>query len=179
MLSVHDVARELRARLPQAGDVKIHKLVYYCQGWHVAWTGAPMFPERIEAWTNGPVAADLWHAEKRNRQRPPSQDPAGEQLAVIEYVIGRYGRHTGVELIRKTHLEDPWRDASESDDGFTTGNPEIEPEALHAWFVRDEEYVAHRVEVEKLGAQRDRYGFDGPAMPDDLRQATLRLLSSG
>ena len=49
MLSAHDVARELRQRLPDPGDVKIHKLAYYCQRWHLARTGEPMFPEAIEA----------------------------------------------------------------------------------------------------------------------------------
>jgi len=179
MLSVHDVARELRARLPDAGDVKIHKLVYYCQGWHVAWTGSQMFSERLEAWTNGPVVADLRRAEKRNWQRPPAQSPDDEQLVVIEYVVGRYGGYTGRELIRKTHLEDPWRDASEIDDGFTTGSPEISDEALKNWFCRDEEFESHRIALEDLGQRRDIYGFDGPALPDGLHQATLRFLGAG
>lgn len=176
MLSAHDVAAELRQRLSQAGDVKIHKLVYYCQGWHVAWTGEPMFREPIEAWTNGPVVAELWHDEKRSRSRPPGQRLGDTQVVVIDYVIGRYGAFTGRELIRKTHLEDPWRDVSENDDTFTTANPEITHEALRAWFSGDEEYLAHRAAVTRLRERRDIYGFDGPAMPDDLRQATLRML---
>lgn len=91
MTSAHDVARELRQRLADAGDVKVHKLAYYCQGWHLAWTGAPMFREVIEAWTNGPVVADLWHDEQRGRARPPIQRLTDEQVAVVDYVVGRYG----------------------------------------------------------------------------------------
>lgn len=176
MLSAHDVARELRQRLPQAGDVKIHKLAYYCQGWHIAWAGEPMFLEPIEAWTNGPVVAGLWRDEKRNRSCPPAQQPEDQQLAVIDYVIGRYGRYTGRELVRKTHLEDPWRDVSESEESFATGNPVIAHEVLRGWFSQDEEFVAHRATVARLCERRDVYGFEGPAMPDDLRDATLRIL---
>jgi uncharacterized phage-associated protein len=176
MLSAHDVAHELRQRQPQAGDVKNHKLVYYCQGWHVAWTGEPMFPEPIEAWANGPVVADLWHDEKRNRARPQAQQPDDEQLGIIDYVIGRYGRYTGPELVRKTHLEDPWRDASESEDSSGTENPAITHDALRAWFSQDEEYLAHRAAVARLRERRNIYGFEGSAMPDDLCEATLRIL---
>lgn len=177
MLSAHDVARELRRRLPDAGDVKVHKLAYYCQGWHLAWTGEPIFGEAIEAWTNGPVVADLWHDEKRGRPRPPGQRLTNEQVATVDYVVGRYGGSTGRELVRRTHLEDPWRDVSEDEDAFATANPEITNEALRAWFSTDEDYVAHRDAVTRLRERRDIYGFDGPAIPDDLRDATLRILA--
>jgi uncharacterized phage-associated protein len=176
MLSAHDIARELRQRLPDAGDVKVHKLAYYCQGWLVAWAGQPMFAERIEAWTNGPVVADLWHDERRDRPSPPPQTPDDQQLAVIDYVVARYGRHTGRELVRKTHLEDPWRDVSESEESFATSNPEITHEALRAWFSQDEEYLGHQQASADLTGRRDLYGFGGPAMPDSLREATLRAL---
>ncbi len=176
MLSAHDVARELRHRLPQVGDLKIHKLVYYCQGWHIVRTGECMFPEQIEAWTNGPVVADLWHDEKRGRLLPPAQQPDDDQLAVIDYVVGRYGRYTGRELVRKTHLEDPWRDVSESDESFATENPEITHHALLSWFGQDDEYLAQRAAVARLRERRDVYGLEGPPMPDVLREATLRIL---
>jgi hypothetical protein len=54
-VTVHaaDVAARLRALLPGAGDVKIHKLLYYVQGHHLAWHGRPAFTETIEAWVNG------------------------------------------------------------------------------------------------------------------------------
>ena len=177
MLSAHDVVRELRERLPEAGDVKLHKLAYYCQGWHLAWTGQAMFSEPVEAWANGPVVADLWHDEKRRRLRPPAQPPDDGQFAVIDYVVGRYGRYTGRELVRKTHLEDPWRDVSESEDSFAAANPEITHESLRAWFSQDDEYLAHRSAVTALRERRDVYGFEGPAMPEDLREATLRIVS--
>lgn len=181
MLSAHDVARELRSRLPDAGDLKVHKLAYYCQGFQLARTGRPMFSEAIEAWTNGPVVADLWHDEKRDRPRPQPQTPADDDLAVIDYVVDRYGRHTGRELVRKTHLEDPWRAVSESEDSFATANPEISHEAMRAWFSQDDEFVAHRSALARLRARQDLYGLGGPTMPGDLRAVTLRVLgdSSG
>lgn len=34
---------------------KLHALLYYTQGWTLAWTGRPMFEDEIEAWEIGPV----------------------------------------------------------------------------------------------------------------------------
>ena len=37
-ISAHDVAAELRRRFNgDPGVVKIHKLLYYAQGWHLTW----------------------------------------------------------------------------------------------------------------------------------------------
>ncbi|MGQ0776145.1 MAG: hypothetical protein ACT4NY_17255 [Pseudonocardiales bacterium] len=40
-LSAHDVAAVLRDRLPGLGAKKLHKLLYYCQGHHLATFGEP------------------------------------------------------------------------------------------------------------------------------------------
>jgi uncharacterized phage-associated protein len=177
MVSAHDVARELRERLSDAGDLKVHKLLYYCQGWHLAWAGEPMFAEPVEAWTNGPVVADLWHDEKRARVPPGPKALDDLQLATVEYVVRRYGRQSGQELVRMTHVEDPWRDVSEREDTGAVPNPQITHEALADWFGSDEEGRAHRAAVAKLRQQHDIYGFEGDAMPEGLRQTTLRVLA--
>ncbi len=35
-LSAHDVAAQVRQRVPGVGTKKLHKLLYYCQGHHMA-----------------------------------------------------------------------------------------------------------------------------------------------
>jgi uncharacterized phage-associated protein len=42
-VSARDVAAALRERLPALGKVKLHKLLYYCQGHHLATFGVPLF----------------------------------------------------------------------------------------------------------------------------------------
>lgn len=135
-VSAHDVARDLRRRLPRAGIVKIHKLLYYCQGWHLAWTGTPLFGEDVEAWANGPVVADLWHDEDKSREGPPATHLPEDALGTIGYVVSRYGRLSGKELIRLTHGERPWLDVSESD---AWRSPVISHEALASFFAADDE----------------------------------------
>lgn len=178
MLSAHDVARELRARQPSVGALKVHKLAYYCQGWHLARTGRPMFEEAIEAWARGPVVADLWHDENKARPTREGSTPTDEELATIEYVLDRYGRHSGTELIRMTHAEDPWREVSESDTPFVAANPPIEHAALLSWFRSDDEYREHVAEAEELSRRRDVYGLREGSLPEDLSSATLRALEA-
>lgn len=109
---VHEVANELRRRLGDIDAEKLHKLLYYVQGWHLAHTEGPLFKEPIEAGPNGPVVADLVAEAKRERGTPSPVALTDAALATIEYVVDRYGVFSGPELTRMTRDEDPWREAS-------------------------------------------------------------------
>ena len=61
----HDVADALRERLPGLRTKKLHKLLYYCQGHHLAVFDEPLFRETISAWDMGPVVGELWKAEQQ------------------------------------------------------------------------------------------------------------------
>ena len=39
--------------------LKLQKLLYYCQGYALAFTGKPLFLEPIEAWRFGPVVNNI------------------------------------------------------------------------------------------------------------------------
>ena len=64
MSSVHDVA-DFFINLASADQdslthLKLQKLCYYAQGWHLALQGKPLFAARLEAWAHGPVAPVLY-----------------------------------------------------------------------------------------------------------------------
>src|SRR5579863_3866825 len=70
MLSCRDVARYFLSLTDEdAGDLisnlKLQKLVYYAQGFHLAIFGAPLFPEDIYAWNHGPVVPSLYREYRR------------------------------------------------------------------------------------------------------------------
>jgi uncharacterized phage-associated protein len=112
-VSAHDVAAALRERLPGLGAKKLHKLLYYCQGHHLAAFGEPLFDEPISAWDMGPVVGTLWKAEKDDDAPPPARTALGEAvLNTIGYVVSRYGGLTGRDLEHLTHNEDPWLTAN-------------------------------------------------------------------
>ncbi|MCQ3815263.1 MAG: SocA family protein [Acidimicrobiia bacterium] len=71
----------MRWRRPRIRKVRLHKLLYYVQGYHLAWQGEPAFPDDIEAWESGPVVASLWHAENCRGQGRSATRPRRAQLA--------------------------------------------------------------------------------------------------
>lgn len=109
-VSAHAVAAQLRQRIPDIGTMKVHKLLYYCQGWHAAHFGDPLFTESVMAWEMGPVVGELWYQERNSDESVESGD--GEldegQLNTIGYVVSHYGSLSGNELQRLTHTEEPW-----------------------------------------------------------------------
>lgn len=114
-VSAFDVAAEWRARLGPIGDVRLHKLLYYSQAWHVTWYGGPLFVESIEAWSLGPVVAALWKAEKY-ADVVPVGDPdrlTTTGRAVLNFVEAQYGGMSGTELSELSHRERPWVAARE------------------------------------------------------------------
>ena len=109
-----DVAAHLRASfdgfLPTK---KLHKLLYYCQGHHLAATGRPLFIETVSAWDMGPVVGSLWWQEKEGGPLGTTVALDESELNTIGYVLSRYGRLTGADLERLTHNEPPWLTANE------------------------------------------------------------------
>jgi hypothetical protein len=75
-----------------AADVaaELHKLLYYCQGHHLAATGEPLFSETISAWDMGPVVGTLWFTEKDRGPSPTTTELTESQLNTVSYVLSRY-----------------------------------------------------------------------------------------
>jgi uncharacterized phage-associated protein len=108
-VSAHDVAAVLRARQPGMPVKKLHKLLYYCQGHHLAVFDEPLFTETVSAYDMGPVVGALWHQEKLGRGLPERSELDEAQLNTIGYVLSRYGALSGTDLEHLTHGELPWQ----------------------------------------------------------------------
>jgi len=132
-VSAHDVAAAIRERLPNVGKVKLHKLLYYAQGYHLARFDVPLFREQIHAFNLGPVCADLWHDEDKHRPKPPPTQLDDRQLNTIGYVASRFGSISEADLIYMTHAEVPWQEADRRRH-FRRGDDQIPMDALHAFF---------------------------------------------
>ncbi len=132
VLSAADVAEELKRRLPGLAVKKQHKLLYYCQGHHLAAFGEPLFADTISAWDMGPVVGQLWYAEREGTTAPAGAALTEAQLNTIGYVISRYGGLTGADLERLSHGEPPWQDADKTRRPGTSAK--IPLESLRAYF---------------------------------------------
>ena len=164
------VAAEIRRRRPGIGKARLHKLLYYVQGYHLAWRGTPAFDDNIEAWEKGPVVAPLWRTEKGGRSVESSEAPPELVCNVITYVLRRVGHCTGPQLIEATHAEAPWRDATNG--GRIVANQVISHKSLADFFsIESPELKRIRKAV---NATRD----DAPFEPDPpgLREELLAEL---
>lgn len=123
-LTAQDVANYFIWRVNEdedSGDnitnLKLQKLVYYAQGFNLAWYGEPLFPEPIEAWTHGPVVRSLYFDYSSYGANPiPTPvdfDPASidsRTRQLLEEVYSVYGQYSAWGLRNLTHDEPPWKD---------------------------------------------------------------------
>ena len=117
MASVFDVAKYFLERLGPLCSLKLQKLCYYSQAYHLAWTDKEIFPEEFEAWKYGPVCLKL-------RTLPKNDDAEIEtvegdlgfndtELATLEKVLKNYGNRTPMWLSELSHSEKPWKNVYE------------------------------------------------------------------
>jgi uncharacterized phage-associated protein len=122
MLTCHNVADYLLAQQDaESGDtisnLKLQKLVYYAQGYHLAIYDEPLFSEQIEAWTHGPVVPDLYH---RFKSYGSSSLPVVTELdlsifnnsvqELLDEVYSVFNQFSAWTLRNMTHEEKPWKD---------------------------------------------------------------------
>jgi uncharacterized phage-associated protein len=118
--------------------LKLQKLSFYCQAWHLAWYEEPLFSETIQAWVDGPVIRALWnrHAGRHRLTRWQGDASAliNEQTRTIELVSRFYGPIPANELSRLTHFEEPWKLSRSGLGPKQSGNCEITPESMQRYY---------------------------------------------
>jgi len=114
MAHVQDVAAYILGKLGLMSAMKLQKLCYFSYGYHLAWEERQLFPERFEAWANGPVCYELYDKHRGRFQVAPGDipgDPArlddGERESV-DLVLASYGKFTAHQLSAMTHSAGPW-----------------------------------------------------------------------
>ena len=139
MATVHDVAAYiLRKWNGQMTAMKLQKLVYYSQAWALVWDEEPIFPEKIEAWANGPVVYELYD-KHRGLFKVSEWDGDPSQIGedhkeTIKLIIGFYGKMSSQELSNLTHQEAPWRDARKGLGPGERGSREITHAAMAEYY---------------------------------------------
>ncbi len=117
-----EVAKHFLASVDvESGDnmthLKLQKLLYYAQGFHVAMhAGCPLFPESLLAWKHGPVVRSVYshYAGYEHRAIDPVlwshlDDVPPETQEILDAVYANYGQYSARKLEEMTHEELPWR----------------------------------------------------------------------
>ncbi|OLT12948.1 hypothetical protein BJF79_03345 [Actinomadura sp. CNU-125] len=114
MAAINDVAAYILQKRGPMSAMKLQKLCYYAYGYHLAWEERPLFPERFEAWANGPVSP-LLYRRHRGRFQLAAGDISGEPAALdegeresVELVLDGLGEFDAHQLSAMTHREGPW-----------------------------------------------------------------------
>lgn len=116
----------LKKNTPEFGDaisnLKLQKLVYYAQGFHLALYGSELFPEEIVAWEHGPVVEPLYFKYNEHGSlaipEPASADLtvfSKEQISLLSEVYDVYGQFSAWKLRNMTHSERPWLETPKND----------------------------------------------------------------
>jgi len=96
-------------------NLKLQKLLYYAQAWHLVFTNKPLFSDPIEAWVHGPVVPSVfrrfkeyrWNTIDANVSPPEDKD----LVSYLGQILEIYGGIGASQLERLTHHEKPWQDA--------------------------------------------------------------------
>ncbi len=117
-INVFDIASYILLKLGKMTTMRLQKLVYYCQAWSLVWDEKPLFSERIEAWSNGPVIPKLFFQHKGLFFIEQSDLGLGnpnklseQQKDSINAVLKYYGKKNSQWLIELSHMEEPWKQA--------------------------------------------------------------------
>lgn len=150
MLPANDVASVLIARNgPWVDAMRLQKLLYYVQAWHLAITDEPLFPEPIKAWRDGPVIPQVRIARSdQGTRRAAAQKIDDIELDdltsdLIDLVSAAYGSMSGDELSALTHVEEPWKSARGNLPDDAPCQKRIDP-ALMAKFYRTHRLLGGR-----------------------------------
>jgi uncharacterized phage-associated protein len=133
--------------------LQLQKLLYLAQGWTLALTGNPLFPDHIEAWDYGPVVPEVYHSLKafgsspiRGRLRSfdfirgeltvAQQEFDDVHARIIKNVWEKYGSWSGPELIYLTHAPGgPWHETRREHPG--ENDARINRGKITSWFEKE------------------------------------------
>ncbi|MFC0179953.1 Panacea domain-containing protein [Thorsellia kenyensis] len=126
-MDIHDACDYVIFKIDNAGEslsnLKLQKLLYYIQAWHLVFEKRPMFSSNFQAWVHGPVSKEIFDRFKDEKSlysditindiRPEFNLASlkEEDIDHINNVLGSYAKFSGVQLEEMSHKEQPWINA--------------------------------------------------------------------
>ncbi len=122
----HEILQQNKKASRKTTPLQLIKLAYLAHGWHLAFFGEPLFPDKVEAWTYGPVLPHLYREIKHFGRNPINTDLfsdvvagveiSSDQQHAIDEVMQVYGEYDGIALSAMTHeTGTPWDKTPQGD----------------------------------------------------------------
>ena len=94
-------------------NMKLQKMLYYQQGYHLALFDEPLFEEDLEAWMYGPVVPVVYDHYKINGSKGIQPEKSvikltNKEEALFNEVYRIYGIYSATGLMNLSHSEKPW-----------------------------------------------------------------------
>lgn len=141
LASARDVAAHILQKQGSMTAMKLQKLVYYSQAWHLVRTERLLFVDQIEAWAAGPVIRSLYSAHRGKYYLDTPTDVGGdpsilteEEKKSIDVVVSHYGKLTAEQLSDLTHSEPPWINARVGLGPTDRGSSVIDPTEMADYY---------------------------------------------
>lgn len=103
-------------------NLKLQKLVYYAEAWHLAYYDESLIKEDFHAWVHGPVIPELFDEYRKFSWLPIEREDLDEDTfnemeknlderlkSLFDDLIENYFDMNAWELERMTQYEEPWR----------------------------------------------------------------------
>lgn len=133
--------------------LKLQKLLYYCQAYHLAYFDEPLLEEDFQAWVHGPVCRVIYdeHKSKAVLYKDllfegdasevmgnfKNESLSNDQIFLLTDVLNSLNTWTAFELESATHKERPWLEARV---GYSAGeicNEIISKESMRAYYKKE------------------------------------------
>lgn len=122
--TICSVADYVIVKLEEAGAglnvLKLQKLLFYIQAWHLAIKQKPLFDAKFQAWVHGPVSREIYDrfsnthmmygaiTSKDVAEHDQAESLDQEAADFVNEILEAYASYSGTKLERMTHDEEPW-----------------------------------------------------------------------
>jgi uncharacterized phage-associated protein len=152
------LARYVVAKKGPLSHLKLQKLLYYIEAWHLAQFKGSLIIENFEAWVHGPVCTNVWHhfkdvsklhgdieitaVEKKAIIKEVKESLLTDQIELIDDVLDEYNKRTAYYLECLTHEELPWREARKDKSIDSPSTTDISKDTMMKFYSKKYEQIA-------------------------------------
>ncbi|ABQ03955.1 Panacea domain-containing protein [Flavobacterium johnsoniae] len=151
MITIHQACDYIIFRLKseESGSLnhlKLQKLLYYVQSWHLAFYGTRFFDGKFQAWIHGPVNRAIYDRFKDTKYMYSTidlDDLSDTEITTklplevkehIDVVLETYAGFSDTDLESKTHQEEPWINARKGFKPSERCEVELDEKIMESYF---------------------------------------------
>lgn len=140
---IDTATKYLISNLTDVTPLALQKLLYYSQGFFIAFNDKFLFENDCEAWIHGPVYKEVYYDYKDFRYNPIENTMEydckdlileSKEKEVLDSIIKHFGCYSGKILEKMTHCEMPWIETRKDIDDNEPSNKVIQKTLINNYF---------------------------------------------